>query len=109
MYAVAPSAAPPARFSASNSAWGRPPGWVQPRPTIRPFPTTTQPTAGFGQTWPRPRSAKRSARSMNRASCSLGGNVGTGLADRRLVAIGLGGHARDETLEILNAGEVLID
>src|SRR5262245_24266942 len=106
MYAVAPSAWPRARLSASNSAWGRPPGWVQPRPTTWSSLTTMQPTAGFGQTWPRPRSAKRSATAMNWTSRSLGGDVGIGFGRG---ALALGRHARDETLEVTHPGEVMID
>ena len=41
-----------------------PPGRVQPRPTIRPSRTITQPTAGFGQTLPMPRAARRRAWAM---------------------------------------------
>ena len=36
-------------------ACGRPPGCVQPRPTMTPSFTTTAPTAGFGQVRPSPR------------------------------------------------------
>ena len=42
----------PARRSASGSPCGRPPGWVQPRPTITPSLTMTAPTAGLGQVGP---------------------------------------------------------
>ena len=63
----------PARRSASVSPCGRPPGWVQPRPTTRPrdpartrprdpsLDRETQPTAGLGQTVPSPRRASASA------------------------------------------------
>src|SRR5262245_48208466 len=106
MYAVAPRARAPARLSASTSAWGRPPTWVQPRPTISPCPTTTQPTAGFGQVRPRPRSAKRSATAMKWASRSSGGDVGIGFRGGPLA---LGGHARDEAFEVPDACEVVVD
>src|SRR5688500_8563724 len=68
--------------------------------------TTTQPTAGFGQTWPRPRPAKRSATAMNWASRSFGGDVGIGFGRD---ALALGRHARDEALEIAHPREVVID
>ena len=58
---VAPRAASPASASAIASACGRPPGWVQPRPTTRPSSTMTQPTLGLGAVRPRPRSASASA------------------------------------------------
>src|SRR5271165_5128376 len=58
---MAPRAAAPARRNASVSPCGRPPGWVQPRPTTRSLLTMTQPTAGFGQTVPSPRRASDSA------------------------------------------------
>ncbi len=44
-----------------DSAWGRPPGWVQPRPTMRSSLTRTQPTAGLGQVAPSPRCPSASA------------------------------------------------
>ena len=58
---VRPARASPARRNASTSACGRPPVWVQPRPTMTPSLTITAPTAGLGQVRPRPRrpSAKR--------------------------------------------------
>ena len=60
-----------ARRKASGSAWGRPPGWVQPRPTMTPSFTTTAPTAGFGQVRPSPRRPWLSASRMKRRSASL--------------------------------------
>src|SRR5215471_6172305 len=68
---VAPRAAAPARRSASVSAWGRPPGWVQPRPTIIPSLAITAPTAGLAQVRPSPRRPSASASAMKRASCAL--------------------------------------
>ncbi len=50
---VAPRAAAPASAIATASAWGRPPGWVAPLPTITPSAATTQPTLGFGAVVPR--------------------------------------------------------
>ena len=70
-YSVAPRAAAPARRSASVSAWGRPPGWVQPRPTMTPSFTTTAPTAGLGQVRPSPRRPSASASAMKRASSAF--------------------------------------
>src|SRR5580692_7981095 len=67
-YSVAPRAASPARRKASTSAWGRPPGWVQPRPTMTPSLTITAPTAGFGQVRPSPRRPSESASAMKRRS-----------------------------------------
>ena len=57
-------------LSATNSACGRPPACVKPRPTISPLParTTTAPTDGLGAAPPRPRSPSRSASAMNKAS-----------------------------------------
>src|SRR3954451_6001188 len=80
---------------ASVSAWGRPPGWVQPRPTTCPAPSTiTHPTAGLGATRPSPRSANRSAARMCSRSVALLGAVA------KLV---------DEGLEILRLPEVPVD
>src|SRR5580693_9112966 len=67
-YSVAPRPASPARRNASTSAWGRPPGWVQPRPTMTPSLTITAPTAGFGQVRPSPRRPSDSASAMKRLS-----------------------------------------
>src|SRR5689334_21411493 len=54
--------------SAIASAWGRPPGWVQPRPTTTPSLTTMQPTDGLGRLSGRPRSASRAAAASQSAS-----------------------------------------
>src|SRR3984893_18016185 len=67
-YMVAPRAVSPARRNASTSAWGRPPGWVQPRPTMTPSLTITAPTAGFGHVRPSPRLPRDSASAMKRLS-----------------------------------------
>src|SRR5262249_55922705 len=56
---------------ASVSAWGRPPGWVQPRPTITPSFATTAPTAGLGQVRPSPRRPRASASAIQRAASAL--------------------------------------
>src|SRR5690606_32063062 len=71
-YIVAPRARAPARRSASVSAWGRPPGWVQPRAITSPeaSSTITAPTAGFGAVFPSPRRASLRAMSMKRPSRS---------------------------------------
>src|SRR6201999_324841 len=76
------------------SACGRPPGWVQPRPTTRPISSRmTQPTAGLGQTRPSPRSARSRAARMCSMSLGL-------LVVAKLV---------DEGLEILRLAEIAID
>ena len=54
----------PPRPSAIASACGRPPGWVQPRPTSSPSLTMTQPTLGLGAVRPRPRSPSAIAASI---------------------------------------------
>ena len=62
----------PACASALVSACGRPPGWVQPRPTTMPSShTTTAPTAGLGQVRPSPRRPSANASAMKRASSRL--------------------------------------
>src|SRR5690606_4840123 len=53
------------------SAWGRPPGCVQPRPITIPSRTTTAPTAGLGRLRGRARSARPAAAASQRASCSV--------------------------------------
>ena len=71
---VAPRAASPARRNASVSACGRPPGCVQPRPTITgPAPssrTITAPTAGLGQVRPSPRRPSAKANAIKRSSAA---------------------------------------
>ena len=64
-----------ARRKASTSAWGRPPGCVQPRARMIPSLTTTAPTAGFGQVLPSPRRPSESASWIIRASKVLWSSV----------------------------------
>src|SRR5213078_1096799 len=90
-YTVAPRAASPAWFSASTSAWGRPPSCVRPRPTITPSLTITQPTAGLGQVRP---SDRRASASAARIIVSV-------------LQVGLG-EVRDEFLEVLGLAEIAI-
>src|SRR5882672_7142081 len=97
---MAPRAASPARRSASVSPCGRPPGWVQPRPTTRPSRTMTQPTAGLGQTSPRPRRAKAIAMRI------------WAMSFIELTACGsivVGADPADEFAEILGLAEIAID
>src|SRR5258707_8432779 len=103
---MAPRAASPARRSASVSPCGRPPGWVQPRPTTRPRLTRTQPTAGFGQTVPRPRRANASAARIERRSKprSLGDFAASGGS-----SIAIRGDPPDKIPKILGLAEVTVD
>src|SRR5579871_2387303 len=82
---------------ASVSAWGRPPGWVQPRPTTRPPRTRTAPTAGLGHARPSPRPASASAARI----CSRSASDLFGLA--------LATELAHEFLEVLGLAEVAID
>src|SRR3546814_2383322 len=65
---MAPRESSRASASAIASACGRPPGWVQPRPTTRPSFTITQPTWGLGAVRPRPRSPSATAAAFQRLS-----------------------------------------
>src|SRR3546814_19030217 len=65
---MAPRESSRASASAIASACGRPPGWVQPRPTTRPSFTITQPTWGLGAVRPRPRSPSATAAAIQRLS-----------------------------------------
>src|SRR5690606_15236726 len=92
------------------SAWGRPPGWVQPRPTTMPLRTTSAATAGLGRLSGRARSASAAAAASQRASsvCTRDGGLlrlcpgalacGTCGASgffRSALALGLGFHGLD--------------
>src|SRR5689334_23225343 len=83
--------------SASVSACGRPPRWVQPRPTTSPAGSTmTQPTAGLGQTCPRLRAASDRAAPI----CSRSAPLRSVFVTAELA---------DEGLEILGLAEISID
>src|SRR5918996_588787 len=105
---IASASAPQSPTATSTPAWR---SCSMPRPSTRPPCTSTQPTAGFGQTEPRPRSARRSAMAMKcrsqSRSRSLGGDVGI-RALGGLLALALL-QARDEALEVLDARKVAID
>jgi hypothetical protein len=68
VYSVAPFARSPACVSARISACAVPGPSCQPSPMTRSSATTTAPTAGFGETIPRPRSASPRARSIYASS-----------------------------------------
>src|SRR5689334_6188697 len=86
--------------SAIASACGRPPGWVQPRPTTTPSLTTMQPTDGLGRLSGRPRSARRAAAASQSVS-QRGGlllpvcNAAARRLLTRLVALDLALHRID--------------
>src|SRR5690625_2958189 len=83
---------------AIDSAWGRPPGAVAPRPSIRPPRTITAPTVGFGQVSPSPRLARPIATRIQRASSISGFFCCHGRA-----------QLRDEILEVICRLKVLVD
>src|SRR5438270_10209962 len=104
--AVASRAASPARASASVSPCGRPPCWVQPRPTTRPRLTMAQPTAGFGHTVPSPRRASASAaRIIRKSNCRSLGNLTASPGG----SVAIRGDPPDEIPEILGLAEIAVD
>src|SRR4051812_48403721 len=90
------------------SAGGRPPGCVQPRPTMRlSCPTITQPTAGLGATRPSPRAARRSAWRIWVTSAAV--TLFPSQEGDHLWLFAVARNFHDERFEILRFAEVLVD
>ena len=116
-YSVAPCAAFLAWRSASTSACGRPPGCVQPRPTITLSLTITAPTAGLGQVLPSPRRPSVKANAMKRASsagavaapCSASSLIARSFARGLGLWLVVGRQFVERGAEILGLAEIAVD